>query len=128
MQTAEEALLHFDEKQYRLFAYVSMPNHCHLVIKPLGKMTLQSVLQQRKSFIATRARRIIAGAGSFWHEESYDRIIRDTSHLYRVLSYIENNPARARLSRDKCRLGLCQEWQEWYDTLTGGMSQFPKCQ
>ena len=50
---------------------------------------------------------LVSLTGPLWTQESYDRIIRDEEHLYRVLQYIGNNPAKAGLPEP--------QWQRWID-------------
>jgi putative DNA methylase len=35
--------------------------------------------------------------GAFWHNESYDHVVRDEGEFERVLLYIRNNPVKAGL-------------------------------
>lgn len=112
-----DALHHFDSTMYQLFAYVVMPNHCHLAIRPLSDHALYTVLKNRKGYIAKQINRALGRRGPVWHEESYDRIIRDEPHLFRVLRYIENNPIRANLSPSRHRPHLADNCRDWYLSL-----------
>ncbi len=91
-------LWHLDGVKYRLLAWVIMPNHIHALIEvwqlPLGK-----IVQNWKSYTAKEANKILRRAGTFWEDDYFDRYIRDEDHLHRVVRYIENNPAKARLAR-----------------------------
>jgi hypothetical protein len=75
--TLEEALRHFQDERYFVGCWVIMPNHCHLVIRPFDNWPLETILQGIKGVVARRINLLIAGSGSLWQEESYDRIIRD---------------------------------------------------
>ncbi|MFM8222427.1 MAG: hypothetical protein ACKOJF_26275, partial [Planctomycetaceae bacterium] len=46
-------------------------------------------------------------SGTIWEQESYDRIIRDAAHLFRVVQYIGANPHKANIPR--------KEWVRWID-------------
>ena len=48
-----------------------------------------------------------ADHGSLWQQESFDRIVRDEEHLWRVIQYIGRNPAKAGLPRT--------QWNRWID-------------
>jgi hypothetical protein len=50
--------------------------------------------------------------GELWQQESYDRIIRDEVHLYRVIQYIGRNPKNAGRSNESCRLWLDPTWEK----------------
>jgi putative transposase len=107
-----EALHHFDEARYELGSYVVMPNHVHAVVRPLmdEEEPLERILQSWKRYTAREINRRFKLTGAFWQEESYDRIIRDEEHLWRVLQYIGANPAKAGLSPDLCPCWLRPEW------------------
>lgn len=77
-----EALLHGERarREYDLFAWVVMPNHVHLVLKPNGK--LSETMRWLKTATASRANRSLGKAGeAFWQREYYDRWIRSNKEL-----------------------------------------------
>ena len=53
-----EALQHFDNQRYRLFAWCIMPNHVHVVVRVFPAHALAEVIHSWKSFSAKRARTI----------------------------------------------------------------------
>ncbi|HEV2691907.1 MAG TPA: transposase [Verrucomicrobiae bacterium] len=84
------------EKNYRLFAWVVMPNHVHTLIETL-ETPLPEILQGWKSFTSKAINRILKRQGEFWQTDYFDRYIRDEEHFGKVLRYIENNPVKAGL-------------------------------
>ncbi|MDF1813061.1 MAG: transposase [Verrucomicrobiales bacterium] len=90
-----ESLEKFDGKQYDLGAFVAMPNHVHLVMRPLEDNKLEDILQRRKQWTSTEINKAIGEDGALWQQESYDRIIRDSEHLWKTLQYIGNNSRKA---------------------------------
>ena len=100
----ESALLHFDGSRYRLHAWVIMPNHVHVVISPLADATIPRIVASWKSFTATRANALLQRSGAFWHEDYFDRFIRDERHFAAALHYVEQNPVEA---------GLCTQPEDW---------------
>lgn len=88
-----------------------MPNHCHLVIKPYDGWDLENILGGMKSTGTVRVHAITGGNGPLWQQESYDRIVRDEEHLWRVVQYIGRNPHRANLPRSHWHRWLHPEWQ-----------------
>jgi REP element-mobilizing transposase RayT len=94
----QENLWYHDLLQYRLLAWVVMPNHVHALIEvwrePLGK-----VVKSWKSYTAKQANRILGRERSFWQDDYFDRCIRDEDHYRRTVRYIENNPVKAGLAR-----------------------------
>lgn len=107
----EEALLHFQNERYFVSCWVVMPNHCHLLIKPFEQRSLETILQGMKGVVARRINSSLGASGSLWQDESYDRIVRDEEHLWRVIQYIGHNPARAGLPRDTWRRWIDPSWQ-----------------
>jgi REP element-mobilizing transposase RayT len=93
----ENALLHFDSERYRLLAWCVMPNHVHVVIEVLQGHRLGSILHSWKSFTANRANALIGRTGAFWHDDFFDRYMRDEDHLERTIGYVERNPVKAKL-------------------------------
>jgi REP element-mobilizing transposase RayT len=91
------AVLHFDEKRYRLLAWCVMPNHAHVVARLFPGQTLASIVHSWKSFSAKKANQILHSHGSFWQREYYDHLIRNENELERAIGYVVENPAKARL-------------------------------
>ncbi len=92
------ALRHFDEKRYRLFAWCVMPNHVHVVARLFPGNTLAAVLHSWKSFSAKHANQILGSRNAFWQREYYDHLIRDEKEFERAVIYVSENPAKARLN------------------------------
>ncbi len=78
------------EFNYELVAFCVMPNHVHLLIKPLHK--LARVMQRIKGSSAKLINEEIAGKGPFWAADYYDRVIRNERHFSVAYQYIKNNP------------------------------------
>jgi REP element-mobilizing transposase RayT len=89
-----------------------MPNHVHVVMKPLGSFELEDVLEQVKRFVSRKVNTTLGRTGVLWEEESYDRIIRDEEHLYRVVQYIGRNPAKAGLPQDEWVRWMHSDWEQ----------------
>ena len=105
-----EALENFDGEQYELGAYVIMPNHVHLIMRPLGGNELENILQGRKRRTSREINKLVSQGGNLWQQESYDRIIRDAEHLWKTLQYIGRNPAKANISENHSTLWICKNW------------------
>ena len=80
-----------DAALYELVAFCIMPNHVHLLIKPLDK--LPGVMQQLKGGSAKLINKMLERKGRFWAVDYYDKLIRDEKHFVVVYQYIKNNPA-----------------------------------
>lgn len=114
-ELAEEmskSLLHFQNERCLTSCFAVMPNHVHVVMKPLGSFELEDVLEQVKRFVSRKVNTTLGRTGVLWEEESYDRIIRDEEHLYRVVQYIGRNPAKAGLPQDEWVRWMHSDWEQ----------------
>jgi putative transposase len=96
-----KSLLHFQNTRYLTSCFAILPNHIHLVMKPLEGFELEQILDGIKGFVSRKVNALLTRDGPLWEEESYDRIIRDEEHLFRVIQYIGRNPAKAGLPRER---------------------------
>ncbi len=103
----QRAVFHRHGSQHFVPVGAIMPNHCHLVIRPIDSDDLEDLLGEMKSVVARFINRDRKSSGRLWQQESYDRIIRDTEHLLNVVQYIGRNPARANLPH--------KQWHRWID-------------
>ncbi|HWN96156.1 MAG TPA: transposase, partial [Methylomirabilota bacterium] len=101
----EGALFHFDGQRYALGSYVIMPNHVHLLVRPLMEHTLSKILHSWKSFTAHEINKLTGSQGALWEDESFDHIVRDEHELERYAKYIRENPTNAGLKAGAYRLG-----------------------
>ncbi|GAA5130041.1 transposase [Luteolibacter yonseiensis] len=86
-----EKILMFDEgRKYEHHAWVIMPNHVHLLFKPLAP--LESLIQTWKSISARRI-----ATRPIWQANCRDTMIRDGDHFTNAVQYIRRNPTKARL-------------------------------
>lgn len=112
----EDALLRRYAELYKLWAYVVMVNHLHLLLRPKpiilpeespmdSFVALSSITKRLKGYTAREANRILQRTGKhFWQQESFDHWPRDEGEFFRIIAYIENNPVKA---------GLVQHPEEW---------------
>ncbi|HLP78675.1 MAG TPA: PHP domain-containing protein, partial [Candidatus Paceibacterota bacterium] len=105
-ELVERALRHFDGERYLLGSYVIMPNHVHVLVRPVMEHKLSDILHSWKSFTATEANKQLGRSGPFWQDESFDHIVRDEQQMERFHRYIVENPVKARLPHEKFRLGI----------------------
>ena len=106
----------------RIYGYVIMPEHVHLLLSEPEKNTLADALKSLKQGVS---RRLIAKIGSpvlkvggplklafglsgishhFWQKRYYDFNIRDYPQFVEKLRYIHRNPVKA---------GLCERPEDW---------------
>ncbi len=100
---ADNLFEHMD-RLYRLWAFVVMTNHVHILIEPLAvaagsdtAVALSRIMHSLKSYTATKANGLLGRRGAFWQDESYDHWIRNAAESSRVVEYIEQNPVKAGL-------------------------------
>jgi REP element-mobilizing transposase RayT len=82
---------------YELSAWVVMPNHVHVLLRPL--VPLRKVLMNVKSGSARAANAVIGHTGKhFWQDESYDHWVRNDRERNSIIRYIHHNPVSAGLA------------------------------
>ncbi len=107
---ALSAIRYWDGTRWKVFAAVVMPDHIHVLVRPLSKgdgdWDLAELLHSVKSYSAHRiakARRNQSDTGptsmSIWQDERYDRWIRDIDEFAEKWQYIADNPVKAGLVR-----------------------------
>jgi putative transposase len=85
----------------RIYAYVVMPEHVHVLLSEPERQTLADALKSLKQGVS---RRLIENAEHFWQKRYYDFNIRDYPQFMEKLRYIHRNPVRA---------GLCERSEDW---------------
>jgi len=106
-----KSLLHFQNERYLTSCFAIMPNHVHLVMKPLGDFELEDILDSTKGFVSRKVNALLNRTGALWEQESHDRIIRDEEHLFHVIQYIGRNPMKAGLPIEGWVRWLHPEWE-----------------
>ncbi len=66
----------------------------------MAQHTLSSIMHSWKSYTSKEANKLLHRAGeTFWQKESFDHWIRDDAEHARLVTYVENNPVKARLCK-----------------------------
>lgn len=86
----EEVIMHFQGERVEHHAWVIMPNHVHLLFKPL--VPLDGLIKSWKGVSARKIRK-----GSIWQPNYRDTLIRDGEHFANAVRYIRRNPVKAKL-------------------------------
>ena len=89
-----------DKKSYLLYAYVIMPDHLHMLIKPLAGHALKDIMQKLKGGSSYYLNKLLGRSGQFWQKESFDHIVRDDFYMREKWNYIKENPVKARLVKN----------------------------
>lgn len=106
------SILHFHQQRYEIGCFVIMANHFHLVIRPFKECNLEREIGKIKSVTAKSINKQEQLTGAIWQQESYDRIVRDEEHLYRVVQYIGSNPQRSGIREQDWHRWVNPQWQE----------------
>jgi hypothetical protein len=85
------------------------------------KVVARRWLAPLKGFTAYRVNELLGSHGHpFWHEESYDHLVRSQAQFGRVRSYIEDRPVKAGLVREVQQ----HAWSSATSRLKGGCGQY----
>jgi REP element-mobilizing transposase RayT len=88
---------------FRLHAYVVMPDHLHLLITP-QRCGLSDCMRNVKSLVAKSVRELLGRSGPIWQARFHDRGVRTMTEFQRYVAYIHMNPVVA---------GLCGRPQDY---------------
>jgi len=102
----------YDGDRYRLLSWVIMPNHVHCVIEQLEGWPLGDLVAGWKGFTSQTANRRFGRSGVLWARDYYDRCVRDVDHYRDVVTYLHQNPVKARL------VERAEDW-EWSSARDG---------
>jgi len=91
------SLQHDDGVSFELGDWVIMPNHVHLLLKPLIEVPISKLLGPVKGASARRINEQLGSGGPLWMDESFDHIVRGMDSLRKFQKYIAENPAKAGL-------------------------------
>ena len=116
-QIVSNAFHFHDNKRYDLFAFTIMPNHFHIILKPIkikggeksenlekDYFSLENIMRSIKGYSGKEANKYLKKSGDFWQHENYDHVIRNYDELLITVNYILNNPVKA---------GLCKTAENW---------------
>jgi len=91
------ALRHWDGERYELCCFVIMPNHIHVLFRPMDGHDLTDILKAWKGFTARQINLQRSDSGTVWQKDYWDLLIRNEKHFLATVNYIQRNPLKARL-------------------------------
>jgi acetyl-CoA synthetase len=109
-EIVKESLVREHENSCLLIAWVIMPNHVHILLRPLEGHSLSDIVGSIKSVSSHKINSLLGRTGSVWQPDYFDRYIRDADHFGKAVRYIHNNPVKA---------GLCSSPEEWMFSSAG---------
>jgi putative transposase len=93
--------------QMRVFGYVVMPEHVHLLVNEPAHGTIADLMRNLKRRVSDQARKEhqrITGGDPFWMSRYFDHNVRNHAGFVTQLRYIHRNPVKR---------GLCRSPDEW---------------
>ena len=105
-----------DGRRMHLYAAVVMPDHVHILMKPLWDeygfcYPLPKILQGIKGSSARSINKALDRFGRVWQEESFDHEMRSDESLRSKAKYLCENPVRKGLVRSSDDYAWL--WCEW---------------
>jgi putative transposase len=100
---ALECCLHDHESKIRVEVVTVMPDHVHIIFRPLINVlakevySLAEIMDGIKGASAHRINRELRRHGRVWQTESFDRVLRSSESLDQKIDYVLNNPVRSGL-------------------------------
>ncbi len=91
-------------RQFQLAGFVVMPDHLHLLVRPVPGEPISLLMQGLKY---ASGRRINVGRrsrGMLWQKGFFDRFMRTPQEFYETLDYIHQNPVRK---------GIAERAEDW---------------
>ncbi len=96
----------------RVYGYVVMPEHVHLLVSEPDRGLLADALESLKQGVS---RRMAGEAEHFWQKRYYDFNVRNYRQFVEKLRYIHRNPVK----RDLCERPEDWEWSSFRQYATG---------
>jgi putative DNA methylase len=96
----QNALLHFDNRRYRLHAWVVMPNHVHTLYTAEPGWELSQIAHSWKSYTANECNRVLKRKGEFWPREPFDRYIRNSEAFRECVALYRGESVKGGVVRD----------------------------
>lgn len=79
-----------------MIAYVFLPDHMHLLFRPVGGSNFSKIMQSAKSYFTYSYKEMLGIDGSmkFWQKRFRDHLIRDDRDFENHINYIHYNPIK----------------------------------
>lgn len=84
----------------RIYGYVVMPEHVHLLVSEPEQASLADAMHYLKLSFTKRLNNGSSRTGPFWEKRYYDRNIRDEEEFKIKLRYLHRNPVKRGLARE----------------------------
>ncbi len=87
--TFRELQYYRHKHEIELYAYVIMPDHVHVVLRPIGHLTLPRWVRRFKTFVAHALEQ-----GPIWMRDYWSEYLWDDEMIAQKIEYIHRNPIR----------------------------------
>jgi REP element-mobilizing transposase RayT len=82
---------------FRLFGFVLMDNHVHLVIETINQVSISKIMQAVMLSYSQKFRNKYDYVGYVWQGRFKSKVIEGEDYILECLNYIHNNPLRANI-------------------------------
>lgn len=79
---------------FKLFAYVVMPDHFHIIIQPSDEYPLPKIMNFIKGNFARKYNEIHKRKNPVWQKRYYETVMREEKDIVHRINYTHNNPVR----------------------------------
>jgi putative transposase len=79
---------------FKIFSYVVMPDHIHLLIEPNDRYDLSEVMKAIKGSFGRKYLMMRGERGKVWQRQFFEYSVEDEVDLKRKIRYIFENPVR----------------------------------
>jgi len=85
---------------FKLFAYVIMPEHFHIIIQPSDEYPLSKIMNFIKGNFSRKYNQIYNRTNPVWQRRYYETVLRSEKGMINKIDYIHKNPVRKGLVTD----------------------------
>lgn len=82
---------------FKLYGFVLMDNHAHLIIETNSKMNISKIMQALTLSYSVKFRKKYGYVGYVWQGRFKSNVIENDKYILECIDYIHNNPVRAGL-------------------------------
>jgi REP element-mobilizing transposase RayT len=109
-----ESLLKWrSQLDFKLFGFVVMPEHVHILLMPTETAGLRKIVMNLKRQSAWDINRLLGRSGRFWRGEFFDHWMRNKGQAARTVEYLHSNPVRRELVKSPEDYQY-SSWHAWH--------------
>lgn len=82
---------------FKVYAFVIMDNHAHLVIKTDSLITISKIMHAITLSYSVKFRKKYGYTGYVWQGRFKSKVIEGQQYILECINYIHNNPVRAKI-------------------------------